>query len=568
MNRYFPILGKLIFPSLLTFIILISYSFFTLSENTTENRFDLDNIPMCAPVSNPLFSSNIPLDGPLAPELKPNWKHSFSITTASNKAQEFFDQGMFYMYGFNHAEAERSFKEAIRLDPKCAMAYWGAGLTIGPNINRSMQKDKYEEAYNFSQKALELINNCSPKEQALIKALSKRYIKNPPRNRSKLDAIYADEMRIVAHRFREDVDVLTLFAEALMDTMPWDYWETDGSPRAATREMHATLDYVLEQMPEHPGANHYYIHSVEAIQPEIAERCADKLKEVEYKSGHLVHMPSHIYVRLGRYHDANTSNLEAIKLDETYIASCEEQGYYAGSYYPHNIHFLWFGATMTGQSQLAMETAEKTAEKDGRGRYTNVPLYGMLRFGKWEEILQYETPNDKDVFHKTIWHYAQGMAHIKMGQLKQAKKSLAILKKRKKARAISKLPSHKKGMTEICYLVLAGEIAASGGDYNQQVALLKEAVKIQDGFMYMEPPFFYVQLRQNLGAAQLEAGMAKAAEKSFRDELAKFPNNGWSLFGLHQSLKAQGNTEAAAAIKQQFEKAWAKADVELTSAVF
>lgn len=571
MTNYLPpLLKRLSFLLIFTFVLFFSLSFLVDSSRQNKNRFDLSSISMCTS-TGPLINYNEAKQGPLAPQLDLKWDHTFTVTTNSREAQTFFDQGMFFTYAFNHAEAERSFREAARLDPSCAMAYWGVALALGPNINRPMQSAVTAEALKYSKKALVLSANVSPVEKALIEALSKRYIENPPENRIALDQIYAEEMRLVAHRFRENVDVLTLFAEALMDTMPWDYWQADGSPKAATREMHATLDYVLEKMPDHPGANHYYIHSVEAVQPEIAEKCADKLTEIEYKSGHLVHMPSHIYIRLGRYQDSNIANAKAIELDEEYITSCNEQGYYPSSYYPHNIHFLWFGAAMSGQSKLAMEAAHKTVDKSDRERFAILPLYTYIRFGMWDEILATPEPNASKVYLNTIWQFAQGMAHIKKNNLKQAKNQLNILKKRSKNKVLIEMQNPfwpVQEMAQLSYIILAGEVAALKKNYNLQVNLLKEAVKLQDQFTYMEPPFYYMQLKQYLGDAQLKAGNASAAESTFREELKTFPNNGWSLYGLYQSLEKQQKKEEAQKIYQQFQDAWAEADVELSGSVF
>lgn len=554
------------------FVSAISYpKFFPKDKEATFDRFALENPSMCAPF-NDISSDFGNMRTPLAPKLNYKWDHNFPITTKSPEAQQFFNQGLFYTYAFNHAEAKRSFKEAIRLDPDCAMAYWGTALVLGPNINRPMEKEAFADAWCFSQRAMELREKCTPKEQALIEALAVRYEENPPGNRSELDLAYANAMRIVAHRYREDVDILTLFAEALMDTMPWDYWGKDGSPKYATQEMHATLDYVLVKDPNHPGANHYYIHSVEALRPEIAEHCADKLKEIEYAAGHLVHMPSHIYIRLGRYADSNRSNQRAIELDEDYIEQCQAQGFYPALYYPHNVHFLWFGASMEGSSAMALEAARKTAAKGGPGsqRFKVTPLYTMLRFGKWEEILKQPEPEASDAYIRLVWHYAKGMAFAKTGKLKEAENQLSMVGKSKDAEEIEKLnnpffPSL--GMSEICYLLLAGEIAGMNKNFDKKVNLLRQAVEIQDGFTYMEPPFFYFQVRQALGAALLQAKKPAEAETIYREELNKFPDNGWSLYGLHQSLQAQGKEAEAQKVYEAFEKAWVRADIKIKGSV-
>ena len=564
-----------IFPKILllftTFIITAAIYFPARNLDKTPNydRFSLENPPMCASVDR-LEVDFGDMTMPLAPKLQTNWDHSFKVTTNSSEAQHFFDQGLFLTYAFNHAEAERAFKEAIRLDPDCAMAYWGAALSLGPNINRPMREEVNKEAFELSRKATELGKACSPKEQAMIEALATRYQEDPPADRSSLDMAYANEMRVVAHRYREDVDILTLFTESLMDTTPWDYWNNDGTPKLVTREIHATLEYVMEMDPTHPGANHYYIHSMEEYRPEMAEKSADHLTKSQYISGHLVHMPSHIYVRLGRYEDANTANKGGIALDEEYIEVCQAQGYYPALYYPHNVHFLWFGASMNGQRALAMDAARKTAEKGRSVRFQSIPLYSMLRFGMWEELLKEPRPENNHVYMGLLWHYARGMAYAKTGDLKQAKAELAVVTKRNKSKEMKKLDggfAPYTGLGEICRLLLAGEIAGTENDLEQKVSNLRQAVAIQDGFRYMEPPYYYIQIRQALGAALLEAGQPAEAEAVYRKELEKFPDNGWSLFGLYQSLEAQGKAAAAEEALQQFRKAWQLADVDITASV-
>ena len=346
---------------------------------------------------------------PQAPKFEVRWNTSLKISSKHPDATHFFNQGLFFAYGFNHAEAERAFKEAIRLDPNCAMAHWGLALVLGPNINRGMRKEVNQEAMTHAQKALSLMETCTPQEKALIQALQARYQQNPPKDRKVLDVAYADAMRKVVNDFPNEVEIKTLLAEALMDTMPWDYWQKNGAPKPATTEVHGLLDEVLKVQANHPGANHLYIHSVEANQPELAEAAADQLMADRYPAGHLIHMPAHIYIRLGRYHDANTSNQRAIEEDETYIETCQRDGYYPSRYYPHNVHFLYFGAAMTGQSQMAIDAARKTAEKgQDMERYQVVPLFALLRFGKWDDLLAEPKQKGEPGFYKTFGTTAKG----------------------------------------------------------------------------------------------------------------------------------------------------------------
>lgn len=570
MMKYTTTMGLRLILLATIFIISSALYFPFLGQDSTQDSYSFANPPMCAP-STVFDFQGVDEGASLAPVLQYNWDHNFPVTTQSTEAQRFFNQGLFFTFAFNHAEAERAFREAARLDPNCAMAHWGIALSLGPNINRPMQKSVMNDAYVEAQRAMHLRKACTPKERAMIEALAVRYAENPPTNRQSLDQAYAEAMRLVAHRYREDVDILALFAESLMDTTPWDYWNKDGTPKYVTREIHETLEYIIEQSPAHPGANHYYIHAMEEFQPEKAEVSADQLTKSQFVSGHLVHMPSHIYVRMGRYEDANRANVGGIALDEEYIEQCQAQGYYPALYYPHNLHFLWFGASMSGQKAMATEAARKTAVKGAGQRFQVIPLYSMLRFGEWEQILKETAPRDNHPYMITLWQYAQGMALAKMGQEREAKLALKKLKKMLNSRKMRRLPKGFipfQGLGQLCELNLAATLAGRSGQADEKVRLLEQAVGIQDQFRYAEPPFFYLPMRQALGAALLEAGRAAAAEQVYRQELAQFPNNGWSLFGLQESLAAQGKAREAEQVQNQFVEAWAQADVELTASVF
>ncbi len=559
------------FSALILVFIISSALYFPFTEVGTEtDRYSFANPPMCAPST--VFQFEQSAEGlALAPVLDYNWDHSFSVTTKSKEAQQFFDQGLFFTFAFNHAEAERAFREAARLDPDCAMAHWGVALSLGPNINRPMQKSVMADAYTESQAAMRLREGCTPKEKAMIEAMALRYAENPPINRQGLDQAYADAMRLVAHQYREDVDILALFAESLMDTTPWNYWNKDGTPKYVTKEIHRTLEYVIAKSPDHPGANHYYIHAMEEFEPAKAEASADQLTQSKYVSGHLVHMPSHIYVRLGRYDDANTANVGGIALDEEYIEQCQAQGYYPALYYPHNLHFLWFGASMGGQKAVATDAAEKTAIKGAGQRFQVIPLYSMLRFGEWDKILQEEAPVNNHPYSKVLWQYAQGMAYANTDKVEEAKTALKRVRKLLKSRTLKKLPRGFmpfQDLAKVCELSLTAELADINQEPAEKVSLLAEAVRLQDAFRYSEPPFFYVEMRQALGAALLEADRPAEAEEVYRAELARFPNNGWSLYGLQKSLEKQGKSDEAKQTKAEFDRAWAKADVEISSSIF
>lgn len=515
---------------------------------------------------------------PVAPLLETKWQNQMNIT-ASAAAQVFFNQGLFNLYGFNHAEAERAFKEGIRLDEDCAMCYWGASLALGPNINVPMPENQIKDAYLYSQKAMEKSTKVSPKEQALIQALSKRYLENPPEDRVPLDQAYSDEMRYVTNRYREDLDIAALYAESLMDLMPWNYWEADQSPKPATREIQNILDYILEKDENHPGANHYYIHLTEAVHPQLAVKSADKLTELAYPSGHLVHMPSHIYIRVGRYNDAAVANEVAIKIDEDYIEKCKAQGVYPALYYPHNIHFLWFSASMEGRYEKALAAARKLDKKVPYAmaaqvpmieRFKSIPIFTLVRFGKWDAILKEPKPDDHFVYSQTMWHFARGLAYTKKGKVRKAKKELEKVQAGRDNEALQAVDNPQFptiGITEIAFNILSAEIAGQKGNANKKVAFMEKAVAAQDNLIYMEPPFFYFPARQALGTALLEANQLDKAEAIFKEDLKAFPANGWSLFGLHQSLIKQQKTAEAKEIHQAFKKAWQRSDVKLKSAV-
>lgn len=570
----------------LVFFSLINVTFPNLFEKEkVEERVvlitDFDSSLMCTAVTRFKIDKSDILKAtrPLAPKLDPKWQTKLDITTTSEEAKVFFNQGLFYLYAFNHAEADRAFKESIRLDPDCAMCHWGVGVGLGPNINMPMSKDNNEDAYSYGQEALKLSKNITKKEQALINALITRYAEDPPENRFSLDSIYADEMRIVSQRYREDMDIATLFVESLMDCMPWQYWMPDGSPKLRTRETLAVLDYIAEKEPNHPGANHYYIHAAEAVHPDLATSSADKLTKMDLTAGHLVHMPSHIYIRTGRYNDASVANQKAMLVDEDYIERCNIQGIYPAAYYPHNIHFLWFASSMEGRSQVSIDAARKLVTKTPKKmlsvvprleRYFTMPYFSLIRFGKWDEVLKESKPDEDLVYATLMWHYARGMAFANKGKMRKAKKELKLVQTGENDETLITLEKPNFPtipLAKMAALVLEGEIAGQKGKHTEKVALLQKAVQIQDGLRYSEPPHFYYPVRQSLGVALLDANMVNRAELIFKEDLAKFPKNGWSLFGLHQSLLKQNKLEEAKEIEKEFDIAWELADVKLEKAV-
>lgn len=506
------------------------------------------------------------------------------ISTGSELAERYFDQALTLAYGFNHLEAERSFREAARLDDGCAICFWGAALVLGPNINDPIPTpDREMKAYETLGEAVARLEYASDKERALIEALKSRYQATPPEDRSPLDRAYADAMRSVAARYPDDLQIQTLFAEAMMDTMPWAYWTEEGEPKPLTKEVFATLELVLERDPLHPGANHFLIHAVEQEHPERGVRAADNLRRKVPGAGHLVHMPSHIYIRVGRYHDGSIANEHAIEADDDYVTQCRAQGIYPVAYVPHNHHFLWATTTMEGRSADSIAAARHTAEHVIRGlmrdpqlvmlqHYSSIPYYALVRFGKWDEILEEPAPDADLLYPTAVWHYARGIAFVRLGKLGEAKKEL------EQVRTIAANPALEEmrlwglnptsSLAEIAAGVLQGELAAARGNVKTAVASLRKAIAIEDGLIYGEPPDWFYPARQNLGAILLEAGRARAAEQVYREDLARFPDNGWSLFGLAQSLRAQGKTSEAEEVERRFEEAWRFADVEITASRF
>ncbi|MBF2027907.1 MAG: hypothetical protein IGS48_14275 [Oscillatoriales cyanobacterium C42_A2020_001] len=503
--------------------------------------------------------------------------HHHPISTKSTLAQRYFDQGLTLAYGFNHAEAARLFQQAASLDSTCAMCYWGEALVLGPNINAGMEKDALPQAVKAIQKATELKQYATPKEQAYIDALAKRYPTQPVSDRKPFDVAFANAMREVVKQYPDDLDAATLFAEALMDTTPWDYWEEDGTPKQTGKEIMATLESVLQRDPNHAGANHLYIHAVEKERPDLGIPSADRLMKLVPNSGHLVHMASHIYIRVGRYHDAVVSNQHGIAADQEYMAAgCHVPGMYPLVYMPHNHHFLWFAASMTGQSKVAIEAAQQTAKVDEKlmqvpdlggmlQHFSAIPLYTYIRFGKWDQILSMPAPTADLKYPNGVWHYARGKALLAKGQVQPAIQEL------EKLRAIAADPALKEikvggfnataNILNIASNVLAGELAAQRKDYDSAIAHLKTAVQIEDALVYTEPADWYQPTRQALGAVLLKAGRPQAAEAVYREDLKIYPDNGWSLYGLAQSLQAQKKTREAKAVQQQFKQAWKYADV-------
>lgn len=515
-------------------------------------------------------------------ELFDNLGDTHHAITANEAAQAYFDQGLVLSYGFNHAEAIRAFQECARLDPAAAMCHWGEAWALGPNINAAMDSAVVPQAWAALQKAQELAPAVSTAEQAYIAALAARYAEDPAADRAALDKAFADAMREVVAQYPDDVDAAAIFAEALMDLMPWNFWTKDGQPTEYTDEIVSTLESVLARDPNHVGANHYYIHAVEAsFTPERALPSADRLAGLVPGAGHLVHMPAHTFWRIGDYARAYDANIHAIDADERYLPDRPYAMGYGMGYYPHNIHFLFAAAQMQGRSAAALEAARKLVSEVTDEELAMLPpledfrpmaLFALARFGQWDAILAEPQPPAERQLTTGMWHYARGLARLRTGDAAGAAEELASLQAiaAMPEMAAMVLPSFATAATdlEVAAHILAGEMAAAAGEMDTAVSELEAAVALQDAMAYIEPPAWYYPARQTLGAILLEAGRAEEAEAVYRADLVQYPRNGWSLFGLAQALTAQGKTDEAAEVEQEFAEAWAEADVELTTSRF
>ncbi|CAN5578655.1 hypothetical protein BH23PSE2_BH23PSE2_08360 [soil metagenome] len=513
--------------------------------------------------------------------------YSFPVTSKHPEVQRWFDQGLMLTYGFNHDAAERAFIKATQLDPGCAMCWWGAALVLGPHVNAGMDPANNARAWERLQDALALAPSATPREQAFIQALSVRYAENPPEDRRPLDERYAVATRRLMEDRPGDPDAAVLHAEALMDLQPWDYYDEELRAKGHTAEIVSVLESVMARHPDHAGALHLYVHAVEAsADPQRGVAAADRLRELIPGSGHLVHMPAHIYARVGRWHDAVIANQRAIEADDAYLALCRgnTQGVYPLGYVPHNHHFLWFAASMEGDSATAREAARRTAERTdlpelmrqegfaSLQHYWMTPWFERVRFGRWDEIASLPNPAADLPYVTAIWRYAQGTAAVRQGRLADAERHLAALRPLAADPVMETLTMW--GRYPLAHAVkiaersVTAELAAARGDRGMAIAALREAIAIEDRIPYDEPPGWHAPVRHALGAMLLDDGRNAEAESVYREELKRNPGNGWSLYGLAQSLKAQKKVKDAAATGRQFAAAWAHADVELAASRF
>jgi tetratricopeptide (TPR) repeat protein len=492
------------------------------------------------------------------------------ISTSVPAAQTYFDQGLRLTFSFNHAEAARAFRAAQQLDPQCAMCFWGEALVLGPNINAPMFPDAVAPAYAAAERAQALASRATPEEQALIRAVATRYKADAPADRAPLDKTYAAAMAEVARDHPNSDTVLVLYAESLMDISPWDYWQPGGAqPRPHAVGLVDTLERVLERNPSHPGAIHYYIHAVEASShPERALPYARQLAKQIPGAGHVVHMPSHIYYRVGLYREALQSNIDAIAIDEKYFRQADSDPVYKGAYYPHNIHFAMVSALMGGDGKAALDAGQKldhAVPAESVKAFASLqpvkaaPYFSHVQFSSPETLLDLPDPGTDFVLVKAMWHYARATAYARMSQPDAAQKeadALAALERDADYKPLQDWGVPGKDIVHTARAVAMGRVAEARGDLDGAIKAFEEAVAVQDTLPYTEPPYWYYPVRQSLGAALLRAGRLDAAEAAFRTSFAKTPSNGWALRGLMEVYRQRGDTAALAAARKRFETTW------------
>jgi tetratricopeptide (TPR) repeat protein len=500
--------------------------------------------------------------------------HPVTSKANSTLAQHFFDQGLTLVYAFNHDEAAASFEQAAQYDPDLAMAYWGIALSLGPNINQPEDTDRGKMAYAAIRKAKSLEANASPAEREYIDALARRYAADGTMNDARQLA-YANAMREVAHNNPDDPDAGALFAESMMDLHPWGLWTLDGKPVDGTPEIVATLEGVIAKYPDHLGANHYYIHAVEASpDPDRALPSARRLPKLAPAAGHIVHMPSHIYFRTGDYHAAAAANEAAIRADKVYLRERDPKGIYPMMYVPHNIQFLWASCMMEGDSRGAFKASRELDDAVPLETVRRMPMaegmsptryFTEARFGKWDALLKEHAPPADLTFITAVWHYARGLAFAAKNRPDDAlgeKKQLdAIVAATPPDRVVGFNSANR--LLAMASATLAGEIDSANGHHDDAIKHLREAVAIQDALNYEEPPPWYYPVRETLGMELLADGRTAEAEQVFRDDLKQYPENGWSLNGLAICLRARNATDEATSVDARLKKAWAYADVTL-----
>jgi tetratricopeptide (TPR) repeat protein len=565
--------------------ILFSFSLFLvigckqIEEKKTLNISDIPSV-MCAPITTDKEWYNSDNVAPLFDGLD---VLDFPISTNNELVQRYFNQGLVLAFGFNHAEAARSFYYATKLEPTCAMAHWGYAFVLGPNYNAGMESDNYQRAFDAVQKAVSLAKtNTNQKEKLLIDALSKRYVKEPIDDRSSLDIAFSKAMKYVYTKFPQDADIATLYVESLMNLHPWDLYTHAGDPKEWTPEILVVFQQIFALNPKHPGANHFYIHAVEASSnPELGLSSAQLYDEgLVPGAGHLIHMPAHIYIRTGDYHKGTLSNIRAIEADSSYLSACHAQGAYPLTLYPHNYHFMAATATLEGNSAYGIMAAEKVSAHSNRQlmkepgwgtiqHYYTIPYYVNVKFGKWHEILKMENKDVALKYPDAVRHYARGMAFNALKQIDNAKIELDSLRLFENDESLKEVTiwdfNNTHQLLQIARRVLEGEIMASEGNYTQSIVFLNEAIEMEDALAYQEPPDWFFSVRHHLGAVQIEAGYYRDAIITFEKDLIKLPKNGWALHGLKLAYSKLSNNTKVAEIEIQLKDIWATADVDLSN---
>lgn len=565
------------------FFCLVSTILFSCNKKTTEVPEDISARPqiMCAPPLTDVawYSSN-----QTAPLLKGMDILNYPITTKKPEAQKYFNQGLLLAYAFNHAEAGRSFFQATRIDSSCAMCYWGFAYVLGPNYNAGMEPDNYSRAYNAIQKAIKLSNTSTPKEKALIKAMATRYAKDPAQARRPLDSAYMLSMKDVHNQFPNDVDIAAMYAESLMDLHPWDLYDHAGNLKPWTPAIIDAIESAIKINPNHPGGHHFYIHAVEASNtPERALASCKLFDEgLVPNAGHLVHMPSHIYIHTGDYHKGTLANIRAVELDSNYVTQCHAMGAYPVTYYPHNYHFLAGCATLEGNSQWAIKAAYKMADQTntkamfdhnllGLQHMNSIPYFIRVKFGKWNDILHEGPPERSLVYPTAIYHYARGMAYAGLNEFDKAYTELDSLKKIAATDSMKLIKiwgfNTMFQVLDIAQKTLEGVLYAKEGKFDASIVLLRSAIIGEDQLLYQEPPDWFFSIRHYLGAVLLDAKKPEEAIAVYIADLKHYPKNGWALNGLKLAYQAANQMDKAKETESQFKEAWQYADVTLTASV-
>ncbi len=533
---------------------------------------------MCTP---PLSDADWYASGTPAPLFAGMDLLNYPVTTSSPEAQKYFNQGLLLAYAFNHAEAGRSFYEATRRDSNCAMCYWGYAYVLGPNYNAGMEPDNYSRAYDAIQKAKKLSANVTPKEKALIQAMATRYVKDPVEDRSLLDSAYMVAMKAVHLKYPDDVDIAAMYAESLMDMHPWDMYDKNGNPRLWTPDIVKAIEFAIKVNPKHPGGHHYYMHVVEASN--TPERALPSCKVMDDglvpNAGHLVHMPSHIYINTGDYHKGSVANIKAVQIDSSYVTQCYAQGVYPLVYYPHNYHFLAACATLEGDSKWAIKAANKMAEQTNHTgmllaplatlqHFNSIPYFVKVKFAKWRDILSEGPPDSLLLYPVGVYHYAKGMAYVGIKDFNKAKAELESLKLIAKEDTLKKMTiwefNSMSQILDIAQKVLEGELLAKQGQYDESIRLLREAIVLEDQLQYQEPPDWFFSVRHHLGAVLLDAGKPEEAIKVYEEDLKTFPKNGWALSGLKKAYEETKQQDKVTATDILLKEAWAYANVKLS----